>query len=120
MPRSNLRSTTAPIVSPSNSDPVKTEGEAPTIGHNGGPPIEALEAPVSSVLGIVWGIEGPHGIAAEIGRTVAQTRWLISQGKLRVKKHGRRTFSALRQHLIEDCAGEFQTSAPVTKEAQRS
>jgi hypothetical protein len=104
MSRSNLRSTTA-LVSPSNSNLVKTEIEAP-IGHNGGPPIEAVAAD------IIWGIEGPRGIAAEIGRTVAQTRWLISQGKLRVKKHGRRTYSASRKQLHEDCAGEYQNPNP--------
>jgi len=66
------------------------------------------EAPSLSGSNIVWGIEGPGGIAAEINRTPAQTRWLISQGRLRVKKHGHRTYSALREHLHEDCAGEYQ------------
>jgi hypothetical protein len=99
------RTTTASIVSPSNADPVKTEVEAPTIGHNGGPPIEPL---VTLAADIIWGIEGPHGIAAEIGRTPAQTRWLIKIGRLRVKKHGRRTYSASRKQLREDCAGEYQ------------
>jgi hypothetical protein len=101
MPRSKPLSTTASIthVSPADSDTV--EIEAPAIGHNGGPPLEGPE--------IVWGIEGPFGIAAAINRTPAQTRWLIGQGKLRVKKHGHRTVSALRQHLIEDCSGKFQS-----------
>jgi hypothetical protein len=104
MPRSNLRSTTA-LVSPSDSDSVKTEVEAPTIGHNGGPP---LAVPAAMLPEVVWGVEGPGGIAETINRTPAEARWLIKLGKLRVKKHGRRTISALRRHLLEDCAGEYQ------------
>jgi hypothetical protein len=92
MPCSKLLTTTA-----SNSV------EAPTIGHNGGPPLET--PPIPSASDIVWGLEG---IAAAINRTPAQVRWLIGQGRLRFRKHGRRTISASRKHLHEDCAGEFQ------------
>jgi hypothetical protein len=92
MPRSKLLTTAA-----SNSV------AAPTIGHNGGPPLEAL--PVTSGSDIVWSLES---IAAEIDRTVPQVRWLINQGKLRVRRHGRRTISASRKQLHEDCAGEYQ------------
>jgi hypothetical protein len=52
---------------------------------------------------VVWGLDA---IAKTIGVEVAQARWLISQGKLRVKKHGHRTVSALEHELIQDCAGE--------------
>jgi len=68
--------------------------------------IEASRAPH-----VVWGIEGPGGIAETIGRSPSQTRWLISQGKLRVRKHGHRTYSALAHELIEDCAGEKSSVA---------
>jgi hypothetical protein len=98
MPRRNLLSTTASIVPPSNSDSVESKDEAPGIGHNGGPPL----TPGSD---IVWGLEG---IATEINRTVPQVRWLIGQGKVRIKRHGRRTISASRKQLHEDCAGEYQ------------
>jgi len=98
MPRSKPSITRTSTASPSDSDTVKIKGEAPGIGHNGGPPIEA-------VVDILWGIEG---IAAAIGCSVSRARWLIKQGRLRVQKHGRRTFSASRKQLHEDCAGEFQ------------
>jgi hypothetical protein len=55
---------------------------------------------------VVWGHDG---IAARLNISVAKVRWLIAQGKLRVKKHGHRTYSALEHELIEDCAGEYQT-----------
>jgi hypothetical protein len=55
---------------------------------------------------VVWGIEGAGGIAETIERTPAQTRWLIKNKKLRVRRHGRRTFSALEHELLEDVAGE--------------
>jgi hypothetical protein len=55
---------------------------------------------------VVWGIEGKGGIAETIERTPAQTRWLIKNKKLRVKKHGRRTYSALEHELLEDVSGE--------------
>jgi hypothetical protein len=64
------------------------------------------QATRGSGVRVVWGIEGKGGIAAVINRTPAETRWLIKNRKLRVKKHGRRTFSALEHELIEDCAGE--------------
>jgi hypothetical protein len=75
MPRRNLLSTTASIVPPSNSDSVESKGEAPGIGHNGGPPL----TPGSD---IVWGLEG---IATEINRTVPQVRWLIGQAKCELR-----------------------------------
>jgi hypothetical protein len=62
---------------------------------------------------VVWGIEAPGGIAETIRRSPAQTRWLIKNKKIRVKRHGPRTYSALEHELIEDCAGGF----PEEKEA---
>jgi hypothetical protein len=56
---------------------------------------------------VIWGIEGSGGIAATINRTPAQARWLIKNKKLRVKRHGPRTYSALEHELLEDVAGEF-------------
>jgi len=66
----------------------------------------SLAASARSVR-VVWGIEGPGGIAETIARTPSQVRWLIKNRKLRVKRHGRRTYSALEHELLEDCAGEI-------------
>lgn len=66
----------------------------------------AAETPVRSVR-VIWGVETKGGIAEVINRTPAQTRRLIKKGKLRVKQHGHRTFSALEHELLEDCAGEI-------------
>jgi hypothetical protein len=52
---------------------------------------------------VLWGVEA---FAKAIGRSVSETRWLIRQKRLRVKKHGARTYSALEHELIEDVAGE--------------
>lgn len=52
---------------------------------------------------VLWGVEA---FAKAIGRSVPETRWLIRQKRLRVKKHGARTYSALEHELIEDVAGE--------------
>jgi len=61
---------------------------------------------------VVWGIEGPGGIAETINRSPSETRWLIKNRKIRVKKHGRRTYSALEHELLEDCAGEIPEEEP--------
>jgi hypothetical protein len=56
---------------------------------------------------IVWGVDGPSGIAAAIGRTPQQTYYLISKGKLPVRKHGHKTYSASRSRLHAHLAGEI-------------
>lgn len=61
---------------------------------------------------VVWGIEGPGGIAETINRSPSETRWLIKNRKIRVKRHGRRTYSALEHELLEDCAGEIPEEEP--------
>ena len=48
---------------------------------------------------LIWGVEGENGITAEIGRTPAQTYYLISKNKLPVKKLGHRTIIASRKEL---------------------
>jgi hypothetical protein len=58
---------------------------------------------------VIWGIEGPGGIAETINRSPAAVRWLIKNRRIRVKRHGRRTFSALEHELIEDCAGILES-----------
>ena len=75
----------------------------------------AVAAVAARSTRVVWGIETPGGIAATNGRTPAQTRWLIKIGKLRVKQHGRRTFSALEHELLEDVAGEIPSEANTTE-----
>jgi hypothetical protein len=34
---------------------------------------------------VVWGIEGPGGIAETINRSPSETRWLIKNRRIRVK-----------------------------------
>jgi hypothetical protein len=53
---------------------------------------------------VVWGLEG---IAGVINRTKEETRWLIKKRRVRVKRHGHRTLSAIEDELLEDCSGEF-------------
>jgi hypothetical protein len=52
---------------------------------------------------VLWGVPA---FAQVINRSVSETRWLIKQKRLRVKKHGARTFSAIEDELLEDVAGE--------------
>jgi hypothetical protein len=51
---------------------------------------------------VAWGYEG---IGQAIDRTKEEAKWLAKQGRLRVRKHGHRTVSALVEHLLEDVAG---------------
>jgi hypothetical protein len=51
---------------------------------------------------VAWGYEG---IGREIGRTPQEVKWLVQQGRLRIRRHGHRTISALVEHLLEDCGG---------------
>ena len=55
---------------------------------------------------LVWGVRGENGIAAEIGRSEAETYYLIRSGKLTVRKPGRRTIVASRAQLRRDLAGD--------------
>jgi hypothetical protein len=55
-----------------------------------------------SLRRVIWGLPN---IASTIQRSVPETRWLIKQKRLRVRKHGHRTFSALEDELLEDCSG---------------
>jgi hypothetical protein len=53
---------------------------------------------------IVWGVSS---IAPEINRSANQVYYLISQGKLPVKRHGHKTYSASRERLRAWCVGDF-------------
>lgn len=59
---------------------------------------------------IVWGVEGPGGIAAVIGRTPVQTYYLIRKNRLPVRKLGHRTIVASRRRLLEYIAGDLPAS----------
>jgi hypothetical protein len=48
---------------------------------------------------IIWGVAGPHGIAAEIGVTPSKAYRLIEKGHIPVLRHGHRTLSASRSEL---------------------
>jgi hypothetical protein len=63
-------------------------------------------SPKSLADDTIWGVGGPNGIAAEIGRTREQTYYLIKQGRLPVKKIGHRTIVASREQLRRHLAGE--------------
>ena len=52
---------------------------------------------------VVWGHEA---IGKVIDRKVSEVRWLIHEKRIRVRKHGKRTFSAIEDELLEDVAGE--------------
>jgi len=60
---------------------------------------------------IVWGIDGEHGIAAVLGLRPPQVYYLIRRGKLPVRRHGHKTYSASRRRLLEYCAGELPNTA---------
>jgi hypothetical protein len=51
---------------------------------------------------VAWGYEA---IGREIDRTKEEAKWLAKQGRLRIRRHGHRTVSALVEHLLEDVAG---------------
>jgi hypothetical protein len=57
---------------------------------------------------VLWGVAA---FAKAIGRSVPETRWLIRQKRLRVRKHGARTYSALEHELIQDVSGSGDTAA---------
>jgi hypothetical protein len=62
---------------------------------------------------LVWGVDGPNGIAAEIGCTREQTYYLIKQGRLPVKKIGYRTIVASREQLrLHLTAGQKREITP--------
>jgi hypothetical protein len=53
-------------------------------------------SPESAAYDLIWGVPG---IAEEIGRSTAQTYYLIAQGKIPVAKLGHRTVIASRKQL---------------------
>jgi hypothetical protein len=76
----------------------------------------SMQAVARRTSRVVWGIEGPGGIAETINRTPAQVRWLIKKRRLRVKHHGLRTYSALEHELFEDVAGKFPEEKELAEE----
>jgi hypothetical protein len=54
---------------------------------------------------VAWGYDA---IGGAIDRTAEEAKWLAKTGRIRVRKHGHRTVSALVDHLLEDVAGESQ------------
>jgi hypothetical protein len=56
---------------------------------------------------VVWGYPA---MADVLDTSTSRVRWLAGQGLLRIRKHGRRTVSALEHELLEDCAGAYQNS----------
>ena len=51
---------------------------------------------------VAWGYTA---IGVAIDRTKEEAKWLAKTGRIRVRKHGHRTVSALIDHLLEDVAG---------------
>lgn len=48
---------------------------------------------------IIWGVDGPTGIAAYLNIKPTQAYYLISRGKLPVRRLGHRTITASRSEL---------------------
>jgi hypothetical protein len=63
-------------------------------------------SPESLADDTIWGVGGKNGIAATIGRTPQQTYYLISRGRLPVRKIGHRTIIASREKLRRHLAGD--------------
>jgi hypothetical protein len=66
---------------------------------------------------LIWGVDGEHGIAAEMGLSVRRVRYLIEKGepRLPVRKFGARTIVAsrreLRRYLAEGQNNQTQQKA---------
>lgn len=65
------------------------DNDTPTIGHNGGPPLE---------LDLIWGVED---IGKLIGRNYQQTYHMITSGKLSVVKKVGERYVVSRRKLID-------------------
>jgi hypothetical protein len=48
---------------------------------------------------LIWGVAGKNGIAAELGIPESKAYYLISQGKIPIRKWGHRTIIASRKQL---------------------
>jgi hypothetical protein len=48
---------------------------------------------------LIWGVKGPHGIAAEIGRSERETYYLISRKLIPFRKLGPKTIISSRSEL---------------------
>ena len=55
---------------------------------------------------LIWGVDGPDGIAAFLGLPERKCYYLISRGKIPVTKVGRRTIVASRTRLRAALAPE--------------
>jgi hypothetical protein len=54
---------------------------------------------------VIWGVDGEHGIAAELGISASRAYYLISKGAIPVKRLGHRTITASRSELRRHFAG---------------
>jgi hypothetical protein len=54
---------------------------------------------ISLASDILWGVDGEDGIAAYLGIDTRKAYYLISSGKLPIRKFGRRTITASRSEL---------------------
>jgi hypothetical protein len=64
------------------------------------------ESDISLASDLIWGVDGPNGIAAFLGIDTRKAYYLIETGKLPVQKHGRRTITARRTELRRHFASE--------------
>jgi hypothetical protein len=60
---------------------------------------------------LIWGIRGPHGIAAFLGIDVRRAYYLIQRGAIPTKKIGHRTIVASRSRLRALLASHPKLSA---------
>ncbi|TMJ82366.1 MAG: helix-turn-helix domain-containing protein [Alphaproteobacteria bacterium] len=67
------------------------------------------EQPDNLASDLLWGVDGPNGIARYLGIDTRKAYYLISSGRLPIRKLGRRTIAASRAELRRLFA--FQTTA---------
>ena len=68
-------------------------------------------SPAPLAVDLVWGVKGPHGIAACLGLTPRQTYYLIGIGKLPVRRLSHRMIVASRTDLLRALTGNTSEAA---------
>ena len=64
------------------------------------------EQPDNLAADLIWGVDGPNGIAAFIGVPARKVYYMIETGRLPIRKFGRRTITASRAELRRHFASE--------------
>ncbi len=72
--------------------------------------MSSISAEPSLAADLIWGVDGEHGIAAELNIKPEKAYYLIAKGVIPVRKHGHRTITASRKELRRLFAGEAATA----------